>query len=160
MLSRRDLLRMGSIVAVGTLVPALAGCAGEPTETLVPMAADKAQPGEPLWSAKTNSFVVAIEDILETRLVAYANECTYEPGKTGTIGWCRTSNSFVCASCRASWSLTGEPQALATIGLTRLGVTVADNDDVLVEKKQRIEGASAEPPQLPSTKCLAFFAPP
>jgi hypothetical protein len=160
LVSRRHFLRSTSAVVAGVLLPALAGCTGEPKDTLVPIAGDKAQPGEPLWSPKTNAFVVAIEEIIDTRLIAFANECTYEAGKTGTIGWCRTSNSFVCSSCRASWSPSGEPLALATIGLTRLGVTVSESDDVLVDKSQRIDGSIGVPTERPSDNCVAYFSPP
>jgi hypothetical protein len=134
-ISRRQLLIGGTSMMIGGSL--LAGCTGEAKDTLVPVAGEFQQPGEPLWSKKTNAFVVAVDQFASTQLVAFTNECTYENNKVGTIGWCRTSQTFVCSSCGAEWTQAGDPLAVASLAMTQLGVTVNDNDDVLVDKSSR-----------------------
>jgi hypothetical protein len=157
MLSRRQVLFGSAALLLGG--SALSACGSAATDTLVPVAGEFSQPGEPLWSKKTNSFVVAVNQFASTQLVALVNECTYENGKAGTIGWCRTSQTFVCSSCGAEWSQAGDPLAVASLALTQLGVTVTETDDVLVDKSSRRESTFQVEPNATKATCVDLKRP-
>jgi Rieske Fe-S protein len=149
MIGRRSLL-------LGT-VGVLASCSNkQATDKLVPIAGPDQQPGEPLWSAKTNSFLVGLTDADKVALaslgaqylaagasgfVALANECTLTGSAKSTVGWCPSTGTFTCSVCGSHWSRVGAIlQGPAKVGLTLLGVTVSADDDVIVNVRMRTPG--------------------
>jgi hypothetical protein len=156
-LSRRRLLAGSTALLI--IGPSLSACSSAGRDTLVPVAGEFQQPGEPLWSKKTNSFVVAVDQFASTQLVALVNECTYETNKIGTIGWCRSSQTFVCASCGAEWAQNGDPLAVASLALTQLGVSVTETDDVLVDKSSRRESTFQSEPNPTRATCVDLKRP-
>jgi hypothetical protein len=156
-LSRRRLLAGSAALVIGG--PSLSACSSAARDTLVPVAGEFQQAGEPLWSRKTNSFVVAVDQFASTQLVALVNECTYETNKIGTIGWCRSSQTFVCASCGAEWAQNGDPRAVASLALTQLGVSVTETDDVLVDKSSRRESTFQSEPNPIRATCVDLKRP-
>ncbi len=97
-LSRRALL-------IGATTSVLAACSKDlQRDGLVAIAGADRQPDEPLWSALTNSFVIAVTaegrrelhamgsayaDLGSNGLIALANECTFSTAHLGRLAWCR-----------------------------------------------------------------------
>jgi hypothetical protein len=158
-LTRRSLLLGGLVV--------LASCSTkQATDKLVPVAGPDQQPGEPLWSAKTNSFVVGLTGINNAALIdlgpkyvaagasgflAILNQCTVSGTAKGTVGWCPSTDAFSCSECGSEWSRVGAVlQGPAMIGLTLLGVSVSSSDDVVIDVRSRTTGKAADAAKLRS----------
>jgi hypothetical protein len=155
--TRRSLLLGGLVV--------LASCSNkQATDKLVPVAGPDQQPGEPLWSAKTNSFVVGLTGTDNAALidlgakyvaagasgfVAVLNQCTVSGTAKGTVGWCPSTDAFSCSECGSEWSRVGAVlQGPAMIGLTLLGVSVSATDDVVIDVRSQMPGKAAIASQL------------
>jgi hypothetical protein len=149
--TRRSVLLGGVLVGV---VPLLSAC-GAATQPPQPVAGDDNQPGEPLWSAATNAFLIGLDEARLTELrqwhpvqltmsaekiFAVENQCTVDTDRKTTLVWCRGSQAFGCGVCGSVWSTIGRPLAVATTGLTALQVTVDAAGNVTVDRQRRSPG--------------------
>jgi hypothetical protein len=166
-------------VFIGAAALAVASCSKEvQRDNLVAVAGADRQPDEPLWSALTNAFVVAVTpqgtrelqamgspyaDLGSNGLIALANECTFSKVHVGKLAWCRgTSDGFVCFECDSKWSQFGTViTGPATQGLTFLTVSISSEGDVVVDKASRTPGPLAIPdPAKGDLVCDQTFAVP
>lgn len=174
----RTVARRTLFVAVGAVV--LGACSKDlQRDKLVAIAAAAREPGEPLWSGITNSFVVAVTpegqaelktmgpvftELGSNRLIALANECTYSAAHIGRLAWCRPSGVFVCLDCSSRWTKYGTVVAgPATHNLTFLTLSLNSDDDIIIDKRARTPGAPSVPSQpnqpVESTCDQTFAAP-
>ncbi len=146
------------VLLVGTFAALTACGTKQATDKLVPIAGPDQQPGEPLWSAKTNSFVVGLTDADRAELIrlgpqyveagtsgllALLNQCTVPGTAKGTVGWCPSTQTFTCSDCGSHWSRVGAVlHGPATVGLTLLALSVSANDDVIIDIRSRTSGRS------------------
>jgi hypothetical protein len=158
------------------------GCA-EPkvdSESMLPISGDAKLPGEPLWSAKSNAFLVApsteqlsvlhkvglsYASLGGNGFLALANECPRDQGLVGRIGWCQGSQQFSCSSCNSTWDITGLTVAGSPRGLTYLRADTTAAGDLVVDRSVRIKGvaspsAVSASAQVRSGTCEPFFAVP
>jgi hypothetical protein len=154
----------------------LAGCSRDlQRDDLVPIARENREPGEPLWSAATNSFVVAVTPegrgelaamgpaftvLANPGLIAIVNECTYDDSHRNRLAWCRPDDVLTCLDCGSGWTRFGTlVHGPATRNLTFLTITINGDDDVIIDRTRRMDGPQgAARGAAPS--CVQTFAAP
>ncbi len=134
---------------------------------------DEATPGSPLWAEDPGAYIVAIPDGEELPreavgtsppLLVLSPVCSNDRRR---VGWCVSTEHFVCPGCRSVFSITGAVlSGPAPRGLDRLRATVnattgeltADSADQGQGPTRNAETPNPTPPEI-DAKCAVLRFP-
>ena len=144
--SRRSFLG----VALGATAVVLSGCAkSKPRNgSAVAFLGDDAAPGSPIWAADPGAYVIAVPEELAVpaeavlsaggALVVLNPACPLDRRR---VGWCPSTERFVCPQCSSVFDATGTvEQGPAQRGLGRYRASETTTGELSVDSAVRRDG--------------------
>ena len=144
--ARRSFLAL----ALASVSLGFAGCAErKPRQgSAVAFLGDEARPGAPIWAADPGAYIIGVPDgsavpreaVVSAggALVVLDPSC---PNDQRRVGWCPSTDRFVCPQCSSVFDATGGvEQGPAPRGLSRYRASETPSGELSVDGAQRVLG--------------------